>query len=225
MRTTSQVSNDIDSIAATARDHEAIVDAHIPVGQCPKIDALFKRFLVKVLDKKPSEAATLSDYQIPHGKIENKPAKVLHLLHWPNNPNPPSSQPGESAGPAEFLFDSYTLQIVTDVLPGSKEHHVWHDFVPKHMKMTKDGKRLTDNQLYGDLPLEEFVELMHDLIIEGDFDLVIVHGGPVRRALKKRLGLSEKSGKAQNYEMLDAAVGDKEVSCPKGLSNELLVGL
>jgi hypothetical protein len=108
---------------------------------------------------------------------------------------------------------------VTDVLPGSQNDHVFSDYVPKHMKIKDEyGNRRTNQELYGDLPLDECVELMYNLIIEGDFDVVIVHGGPARRALKKRLGLPKDRGGGRDYEMMDVVIGDKQVGCPKVLS-------
>lgn len=57
----------------------ALVDAHVPVGQCLKTDAMFNKYLLNVLKTRSSELATLTDYQIPHGKLEE--AKVLEILH------------------------------------------------------------------------------------------------------------------------------------------------
>jgi hypothetical protein len=215
VRTSSQISNDIDNLTAAQRDHDehvAVVNAHVPVGRCPKTDAIFKNFLIELLDKKPSELASLCDYQIPHGNLET--ARVFHILHWPSNPSPPSTQPAlSSAGPAKFRFDAYTLKIVTSMFPGSKESHYFHDFVPKHMKITDEhGARLSNDELYGDLPLEECVELVYALICESDAELIPVHGGPARRALKQRLGLKKERRQDEHYEMIDVEMGGKMVS-------------
>lgn len=227
LKTSLDNSNVIDKLPATQRDHEAIVEAHVPLGPCPKSSEIFKRFLVKVLDKKPSEAATLCDYQIPHGRIEKEPGKikVLHVLHWPNDPCPPSESArlGKAypSGPAKFRFEAYTLKVVTDMFPDSEIDHCFTDYVPKHMKIKdKHGRRLTNDELYGDLPLDVFVELIYDLIIEGDFDVIIIHGGPARRALKKRLGLPNDLGNGQDYGITDYDIGDKKVSSPKVLPNK-----
>ena len=96
-----------------------LVDAHVPVKQCVKADTIFEKFLVKGLDSQPSELATLSDYQIPHGKLEK--ATVLHILHWPPIPAPPSTQPTLLSGPARFRFECYTLKVVSDMLPTEKD--------------------------------------------------------------------------------------------------------
>jgi len=54
----------------------------------------------------------------------------------------------------------------------------------------KDGKRLSNNELYDHLPQQLFVDLMYDLICEADnAEVALVHGRSSRRALKKRLGV------------------------------------
>ena len=112
------------SFQVAHEDHVALVDTHVLVGQCLEINAIFKQFLVKVLDTEPSALATLADYQIPHGKL--KGSKVLHILHWPSNPTPPSTQSALSFGPAKFRFDSYTLKVVSDTLPTAREERVFN---------------------------------------------------------------------------------------------------
>ena len=163
-------------------------------------------FAMETLDKKPSKLATLADYQIAHGRY--KRAKALHVLHWPSNPVPPSTQPTLSSGRAKFRFESYTLRVVTDMLAMAKDEHDFHDYFPKHTKINDlDDFRRTNRQLYGDLPLEEFVELMYDLICEVEADLVVIHSGPARRALKKRLRLQkDRPGAGQNYEIMDVVI-------------------
>lgn len=100
-------------------DHMTLVDAHVSVKQCVKANTIFKKFLVKVLHTQPSELATLSDYQTPYGKLEE--TTVLHILHWPPDPTPRSTQPTLSSGPARFRFECYTLKVVTDMLPTAKD--------------------------------------------------------------------------------------------------------
>lgn len=126
---------------------------------------------MKVLDTKPGEFATLGDYQIPHGKLQE--AKVLHILHWPSNHSPPSTRPTLSSGPPKFHVDAYTLKVLSDMRPTAKHEHVFNDYVPKHMKITNpDGSRCTKDQLYGDLSLEQCVDLMYNLICEADADVL-----------------------------------------------------
>jgi len=190
----------------------ALVDAHGPVGQCRKTDAMFKKFLVSVLDNKPSEPATLADYLFAHGKLQE--AKVLPMLHCPLNHSPPSTQPTLYSGPARFRFEAYTLNLVLDMLLTAKDGHVFHNYVSKYMKITNpDGSCCTNHRLYGDLPLEECVDLMYNLICEADADVIAIHDGPVRRILKNHLRLEkDRSSVGQNYEIVDVVTGGKLVS-------------
>jgi hypothetical protein len=119
---------------AAHEDHVALVDTHVPVGQCLKTDAIFKKFLVNVPDTKPSELATLADYQIPHGKL--KETKGLSISYWSSNPTPPSTRLTLSPGPAKFRSEAYTLHVILDMIPTAKNQHAFHDYVPKHMKTT-----------------------------------------------------------------------------------------
>ena len=64
-------------------------------------------------------------------------------------------------------------------------------------------------------PLEECAGLMYNLICEADADVVVIHGGPARGVLRKRLGLEKDSlGVGQDYKIMDVviAIGVKMVS-------------
>jgi len=95
------------------------------------------------------------------------------------------------------------------MLPTAKEEHVFHDYVPKDMKITNpDDSRRINRQLCGDLPLEECAELMYNLICEADdAEAVVIHGGPARCGLKKRLGLEkDRPGAGQNYNVVEVDI-------------------
>jgi hypothetical protein len=98
--------------------------------------------------------------------------------------------------------------------PTAKDEHVSNDYVPKHTTITNPGgSRRTKHQLYGDLPLEEYVDLMYNLICEADADIVSVRGGLARRALRKRLGLKKaRYGIGQNYEIIHVVISGKMVN-------------
>ena len=106
--------------------------------------------------------------------------------------------------------------VVSNMLPIAKDEHPYHDYVPKHMEIPNpDGSRHTNRQFYVDSPLEECVELMYSLICEADADVVVIHGGPARGVLRKRLGLEKDSlGVGQDYKIMDVviAIGVKMVS-------------
>jgi hypothetical protein len=83
----------------------------------------------------------------------------------------------------------------------------------------EQGTRLSNAQLYGGLPVGQFVELMHTLICESNAEVVTVHGGPARRALKKRLGMEpDRKGAGNNYEIVDMVIGGKQVSSSENLN-------
>jgi hypothetical protein len=101
------------------------------------------------------------------------------------------------------------------MFPNAQAEHFFHDYVCKSMNINgPDGKRLTNHQLYGDLPLALFVELTYNLICEADAAVAfVIHGGPVRRAIKERLGLEpDRPGAGQNYEIVDVLINGVEVS-------------
>ena len=56
------------------------------------------------------------------------------------------------------------------MLPTAKNGHVFHEYVPKHMKISNpDDSRRINRQFYGDLPPAEIVELI--ALSKSDSDL------------------------------------------------------
>jgi hypothetical protein len=71
--------------------------------------------------------------------------------------------------------------------------------------------RRTGRQLYGDLPLVGFFEMLYNLTSGVDADVLVVHGG---------LGLEkDRAGTGRNYEIMDVVVGGRMVSRLKHLPN------
>jgi hypothetical protein len=76
------------------------------------------------------------------------------------------------------------------MLPGLKSR-VLPEYIRKTIHINgKHGKRLMNDEPCTHLSQQLFIDLMYDLICEAaNADVVLVHGGPIRRALKERLGM------------------------------------
>lgn len=146
------------------------------------------KWLLETPKRKPEELDSLIDYQSPHG--DQKQAKEFNFLHWPFKPSKSSSSSTPSAGPAQFRSESYTLKVVEATLPGLQSR-LLREYICKsiHIKV-KGGKRLGNDELYGYLPLQPFVDLMYDVVCEsGNAEVVLVRGEFTRRAHKTWLAM------------------------------------
>jgi hypothetical protein len=161
------------------------VNSFVPAKGDALRNAPFKGFLVKVLQADPQQLANIADYQIPHSELQST---IFHILHWPPKPPPGSANPVPTSAPAKFRFNSYSLRVVTSLFPNAYEKHLFHDYFYRQVEIRgPDGKRLTNEQLYGrDKLLQLHEDVMADLIEYSTSQVLVVWGGPARRWFKKR---------------------------------------
>jgi hypothetical protein len=144
---------------------------------------------------------------------------VFHVLHWPPKPKT-TPQHLAPSGPARSNFDSYSLKVVTSLFPDAYDKHFFHDYFCRQVEIRgPDGKRLTNEQLYGrDKLLQLHEDPMAELIEASTSPILVVWDGPARCWFKKRFGIDSD----KKYEIIDnVLISDIEASmirplCPAG---------
>ena len=103
-------------------------------------------------------------------------ADVLHLLHWaPDAPSLP-----EYGTPLDH-GECFSIKLLHSIFPELKEHFVFDLFPRRHAMWKSNGKKYTNDEIYGQDPDRQFYKKLAKALVElSTCWIIILYGVPVR---------------------------------------------